>query len=469
MKTRSLSVLNSAIRQARLCRAWCRILLVAALTLPGGAGAEPATNRAVLPGIVRPDTNVTGITSAYITGLAGTMRTNHPALHALRSRARAAVAAADAVRIWDDPMARLAGMGADREMRADDGDVIYGIEQKLPLFGRPQSERRMAVAEAEMEAARIELQFQTLRRDLAKTVFRAALADRAIDLALEDIAWLDTLIETVEARYRNRAATVTELTQAQNERSKRINQLRVEEAQLHHQHVALNRFTGRDSQEHWRKFALPPVASPVGFGSNLVWLAQQGEPKLKVMAQELRQSRAAEDVAQRMRYPEVAVGAQGRNYSRNGDFRSAEVMLSFSIPWGNRSRYDQQVARERARSAAVGHEIENETQALTEEIHQLTVMIANARREALLYQEEIIPRSRTALASAHSAWLAGTGMLRDVIEARRMLTEAELMSARAVAEQYQAMSDLVLCCGLGDLESLERIGVHEISKPKAKQ
>ena len=43
--------------------------------------------------------------------------------------------------------------------------------------------------------------------------------------------------------------------------------------------------------------------------------------------------------------------------------------------------------------------------------------------------------------------------LADVLEARRMLIDAELMYARAVTEQYQKMSELVLCCGLGDLEA----------------
>jgi hypothetical protein len=32
-----------------------------------------------------------------------------------------------------------------------------------------------------------------------------------------------------------------------------------------------------------------------------------------------------------------------------------------------------------------------------------------------------------------------------------------LMHARAVAEQYQMLSELVLCCGLGDLEALQML------------
>jgi hypothetical protein len=39
-----------------------------------------------------------------------------------------------------------------------------------------------------------------------------------------------------------------------------------------------------------------------------------------------------------------------------------------------------------------------------------------------------------------------------------MLLEGKLMYVRAVAEQYEMLSELVLCCGLGDLEALQMIG-----------
>jgi outer membrane protein TolC len=71
-----------------------------------------------------------------------------------------------------------------------------------------------------------------------------------------------------------------------------------------------------------------------------------------------------------------------------------------------------------------------------------------------LYRDEIIPRSEQALASAQAEWETGRGLFRDVLEAHRMLLDARLMEARAVSEQWQMLSELVLCCGLGDLEAL---------------
>jgi outer membrane protein TolC len=88
----------------------------------------------------------------------------------------------------------------------------------------------------------------------------------------------------------------------------------------------------------------------------------------------------------------------------------------------------------------------------------LTVRIDAARRDALLYQDHIIPRSERALESAQGNWIANRGLFLEVLDARRMWLDARLMQARALSEQYDQLSDLVLCCGLGDLEALNMIG-----------
>jgi outer membrane protein TolC len=101
--------------------------------------------------------------------------------------------------------------------------------------------------------------------------------------------------------------------------------------------------------------------------------------------------------------------------------------------------------------------------ALAEEVHLLTVRIDTARREALVFGGEIASRSRQAVESARSAWATGQGTLYELLEARRMYLEASWMAARAVAEQYMALSELALCCGLGDLEALQML--HALPGP----
>jgi outer membrane protein TolC len=101
-------------------------------------------------------------------------------------------------------------------------------------------------------------------------------------------------------------------------------------------------------------------------------------------------------------------------------------------------------------------------------VHDITVKIDTARREALLYQDNIIPRTRQMLDSLYANWQANSGSLRDVLETRRMLLESELSRAKAISEQYQALSELLLYSGLQDFEALELLAPAQPQNTEAK-
>ncbi len=131
------------------------------------------------------DTNAVQLTPAFINKLVDELRTNHPALRAVESRVRAANFNTNAVRLWDDPMFKFGGFTASQSgpNLSEEGDLVYGLDQKLPLFGKAQAARRVAEAEAGSEAARLAYQLQILRRDLTSALFKTALADRAVEIA----------------------------------------------------------------------------------------------------------------------------------------------------------------------------------------------------------------------------------------------------------------------------------------------
>ena len=337
-------------------------------------------------------------------------------------------------------MLRVGGMGARRETRADDGDVIYGVEQKLPLFGKPQLARKTSEAEVAAGQASLDYQFQTLRVELSKAAFQASLTSRTVTLGYEDLAWLDVLTARVEQQYSVGQASQFDLLRAQNARSKRRDQLRTDLTKLEHQQLGLNRLLGRRLDSPWPKLELPALAAPVPYTPRLVDYALQFEPKLKLLRQEIKKAEAVIQATRRQQLPDINAGVEGRTFTGDGSFRSGTVMLSLNFPWANAGKYRSDLQREQARLDA-------------------------ARREALLYQNEIIPRSEQGLATVHTAWEAGRGMFTDVLETRRMLVESRLMFARAVAEQYSLLSELVLCCGAGDFEALQAISASPILTP----
>jgi outer membrane protein TolC len=398
------------------------------------------------------------VSPEFVNRLAEEMHERNPGLQAARARTNAAAAGVAAVRTWEDPRFMLGGMIAEEMMRAEDGDILYGVEQKLPLFGRPGLARKVARAESDAAASRENAGFQVRRAELAASLFQTALANRTLLIGEQDLGWLDTMVAAMESKYRSGAASLVEWTQAQNERSRLAARLQTDREQLAQEQIALNRLLGRPMLQRWPTLELPDVADTVRFSPELLDFATRYEPRLRAMRDESRVARARADLTRRERLPEVSAGVLARNYSGDGDFRQGEVVLRLSLPWFNRDGYRGDLQREEALARAAELDAADYGADLLKDVHGLTVKIAAARREALVYRDEIIPRSETAIESARAAWESGRGMFRDLLDARRMLIEARLMFAQSVAEQYRMLSELVLCCGLGDLEALQMIG-----------
>ena len=432
--------------------------------LLAGAAAMAQTPPGSVPALP-PATNVIRLTPTYINELAEEMRGKHPALQAAWARTNAAAANVGTVRTWDDPKAILGGMGARDDMRASEGDLMYGVEQKLPLFGKPKLARQVARAELSTETANAEYQFQVLRRELAKAVFRTALVDEAVVIGQQDLAWLETINRTIEGKYRASEATLVEMLQVQNERAKQATQLETERNRLTHERVSLNRMLNRGLLSPWPTLELPALAGSVLYSQKLVDFALKYEPKIEMLRRQIKQAEATVASTRRQRLPNISAGLEARNYTGDGSFRQGILLFSMNVPWVNAGKYHSEIQREEAKLKATELDLVDYELSVREEVHMLTVKIDAARREAVLYRDQIIPRSQTALDSARSGWEANRGTFRDVLDARRMLLDGRLMHARAVAEQYQMLSELVLCCGLGDMEALQMIGAQPEVSP----
>lgn len=399
-------------------------------------------------------TNAVVISPAFIDALADEARINHPALRAADLRADAATWNASGVRTWEDPMAKFGVMGADRERRADDGDLIYGVEQKLPLFGKPQAMR--AAAQAEAATQRHEAMFRgvQLRRDIHRQALRVALSERTVELGRDDLASLELVVTTSEEKYRNGSASQVEVLTSQNERARRANLLRTDENLLQAEKASLERLLNRPTNSVWPRFLLPTAATNLPPVDLMIAHATSMAPQLEVMRGSQRQAESSVKLARKQRLPDVIIGLDGRQYSGTGEFREGVVSIGISLPWGNRSRYAADIKREQLKAEAAQLEIADMLLGLREEVTRLAAQIENARREALLYRDDITPRTEQAVEAARVNWLNNRGTLRDVLDTRRMFIEARAMEARALAEQHAMLAELSMHCGVEDLAQL---------------
>ena len=167
--------------------------------------------------------------------------------------------------------------------------------------------------------------------------------------------------------------------------AKRNDTLRTDYNRLAHERFALNRLLNRPADSPWPSLRLPPVGPAIPLSEKLLTLALQSEPKLKVMAQEIKQAEAAAELTRKSRLPDVSLGVEGRQYSGDGEFRSGMFTLRFSLPWLNEGKYRKDYDRDKERQKTAEQEREDQILMVREELHHLSVEIEASRREALLY------------------------------------------------------------------------------------
>jgi len=395
-------------------------------------------------------TNVVVITTDLINRLVAEAQTNNPGFLAASSRADSATANAASVRTWDDPTFMVgetlfSPQGFDA---AQQGDLTYGITQKLPLWGKPSLNRQVAQAAASVSHAEQDSHYRQLRRDVTKQLFATALAEREVQIGEQDLAWLQVTAKEIEAKYQAGQSSVADALQIQNEVAERNDSLRTDKLMLGHEGVSLNRLLNRDFNSPWPPFQLPDTFPVIPYSEKLISLALTNEPQIKVLDQEVKEAEAAAKSTSRSRMPDVSLGVQGNQYSGDGEFRSGTFTLSFSLPWFNESKYSKDYQREKDAQKAAEHDRDDQVLMVREELHHLTLDIENQSREALLYRDEISTRAGQMLASRLADWEAGRGSLRDVLDARRSWLDSQLMEARAVVGEQQSVAELLLWTGL---------------------
>lgn len=418
--------------------------------IAGSVGLSAETNSMVT-------TNQVAITPDFLAGLGNEARDKQPAIAAAIARTEAAQAHAESVRKWNDPILRSGVVAATpSRMRADDGDFQIGIEQKLPLFKKPDLARKVALAERDQREAEADRVAKLINRQIAEKIYAAAFADRMVELIRQDAAWIDALAATMEIQFALGKVTQSELLRIQAERARRAEELRIESRHRDHGRLELNRILNRPLHDFWPTLQMPTLFNALEDTKRLVEVALKFEPNLKVLDREWATANAAVDQTRASRKPDVSVGVEGRSRIETGGFRSATVYFNVNLPWWNRDKYAKDLEREHAKARGVELELETERLRVAEEIHRLFTEIENARSTAIVQRDEVTPRAEQALASSRAAWESGKGMYRDVIDSRRMLVEAQMAFARATTEQHKLLVNLALCCGIPNLKELER-------------
>lgn len=377
----------------------------------------------------------------FLDTLRAEVRTNHPSVAAAQARVLAAESGVRAVRLWEDPMAGLGFMAADREMRMDDGDIMFGVEQMLPRRKLYEARKARAGAERaifEAETRTAALNLETL---VAQSAIELALADEMLAIQTNQLAWLESMAANAREKLKDPMANASEPLRIESEVAQERQKIDATERQRTRLVRQLNILLGRGTDEAWPNLRLPESATLTPGLSDELARLYQVNPMLLALLNTAEAAKSEIEVARRERSPIFSVGVESRVYS-GGDFRQATVGAKMTLPWFNKSVYRANTDRAIQQQAAAEKETEALARRLRGEAVAAHTEAETLARQAKTFSEEVIPRAGKAVESTQNAWISSKASILEVLDARRSLLNARLEERRSVAAHRGALEML---------------------------
>ena len=377
----------------------------------------------------------------YLDLLRQEVRTNHPTVAAAQARAQAAQAITRSVRLWEDPVVGVGVMAAERDMRADDGDLMFMAEQILPRRKLYEARRARASAERSIMEAETRSAVLTLETLVAQTVVELALVDEMLTIETNQLTWLESMAANAREKLKDPMATASEPLRIESEvaqERQKIDSTARNRVRLTRQ---LNILLGRSPDEAWPVLRLPDSTALTPALNEELNRLFQVNPMLQALLNTATAAKSESEIARRERSPIFSVGVESSIYS-GGDFRQATVLGKVTLPFLNKSVYRANVERAEQEQVAAEKEIEALSRKLRGEAVAAHTEAENAARQAETFTKEVIPRTEKAAESTQNAWISSKANLLEVLEARRAMLNARLEERRFVAAHRAALEML---------------------------
>lgn len=366
----------------------------------------------------------------------------HPSVEAGNQRANAAAYDVRAVRLWDDPMAGVSLMVAEKMMRQDEGDTVIGIEQKLPkpsMFAA-----RVGKAEAMHRAELAISRGSTLaaEAEAARSAIEIALADESITLQQTQITWLTAMAENARQMATDPMGSSTEALRMETELAREQQMLDAMRRTRKNFASKLNLTLGRDLDSSWPALKLPAVPPPVPLALAEIARIPHTNPKVRAMKEMVGAANAETRIADRERLPEFSVGIDTAIYSGTGEARSAAVGLKMTLPWFNDRSYKAGISAAKSREITAEKDVETMRREIAAMVLTAATEAASAAAQARAYSGEILQKATLAAQTTEAAWISSKLPLTDLLDSSRALFSIRLEQRRMIAMQLAALEEL---------------------------
>jgi outer membrane protein TolC len=429
-----------------------RYHLIAAViaALCAGAAATALASDITAPPAVTPDPAASpSIPGSTVDELLAMARAMNPGLAAAALEAQAAQVRTGAAGRYPDPMFRtefedITGNGT-RYVPDTLGRVKYTVEQTIPLWGKLDLQRKVAVAEAGAASE----QRRAVETELVariKIVFANAYATReAIRINEELLGSVAAIARAAQSRYAQGQGSQQDAVTAEIERGRLQADLARLDGERRNWAAQMNTLINRPAAAPLAApQALRPVPPPESMAPEaLVARAQTANPQLGMDSAQITADERSAELVRRNWYPDLTLGVSVFDADGNDgrEFGGYEAMVSLAIPlqWGLRRAQEGEamarLAASRARREATTLDVQGQIEAA------YWALVAAQRGEQIL-RDVNIPQTRIVLQSALAGYQFGRIDLPTVLLAEQAVLRVSLDRINLLIEQQVRLAEI---------------------------
>ncbi len=371
-----------------------------------------------------------------------------PGLKVKRRAYEAARARVFSAWLPDDPEIGTDVEGQSHLFRFDRTDNEYTLMQRIPfpttLFLRGQ----LAAKEAQIAYQQYKEEERNTAWHVEQPYYELFLAKRMLGALQEIRALADQLSRAVQARYESNQAAQQDLLKARIESSKIAIELYQWNEKVHVAEVHLSHLLDQPPESTYALSEVSRSSAPELSAKDLEALALKARPELKAFEIGIARAKANRWLTASKWLPDMTGRIEARQFSGQGHIREYDTFLGLTIPvwslikgvggeWKGAGR-DVQAAE------ASYTEMKNEVLLA---IHEAYSKVKTAEHGLLTYEQLILPQAKQQVEVALSAYQAGRADLLSLIDAQRMLKDAQIAYFRFMADYELGLSDLRLAVG----------------------
>jgi outer membrane protein TolC len=352
---------------------------------------------------------------------------------AAQSRIEIASALPDpTIRITDDEMPRT--NGPRRTM------LIYGIEQKIPLWGKRDLRGAIARAEADRFSAQIHASNAELT-ERVKVAFAAYYyATHALAISQELLKSNRRILATRQGQYVQNRGSQSDALRAEIDGSRIEATILKLTSQVNAARGSLNALLLRSLDAPLaepKSLPIIPAQETLDAG-RLAARALMSNPKLRADLADIRGAEAQQELAQKSWYPDITLGVSAIDRRSNGPTGYvASVGIDVPLQWGLHEATSREatatLGAERADRGA--RQVE-----LRQAISETAGALESSNQTRILYAEKLLPQSRALLRSSMAAYAAGKMDMETALEAEQNLFQVQIEFLSAEFETQRQLA-----------------------------